>query len=100
MHLDKVEIPRDYVLMGLEVGHTVIRDATEADARQISLQKSHPALRVSSVVVPREANYISLSGSSGSGSRGVVHGAVCVRCAIVRADTCLLAATLLAEFCA
>jgi hypothetical protein len=58
VHLDKVEIPGDYVLMGLEIANTGIPHVTEADARQISLGKSQPALRVSSFVVPREANYI------------------------------------------
>lgn len=58
MHLDKVEIPRDYVLMGLETGDIGVPWVSEADARQIALGKNQPVLKVSSVVVPREANYI------------------------------------------
>jgi len=58
VHIDRVEIPNDYVLMGLEVRDAAIPDADEAEARRVSLGKDCPVLRVASVVVPRDVNYV------------------------------------------
>ena len=58
MHLDRSEIPDDYVLMGLDLAQQQIPQATEAEARESSLTRAVPILRVASVVVPRELNFV------------------------------------------
>lgn len=58
MNLDRSEIPDDYVLMGLDLGQQHVPQATEAEARELSVAKTVPILRVASVVVPRESNFV------------------------------------------
>ncbi len=58
VHLDRTEIPTDYVAMGLEIRVGEIPHITPEDARAISSRKKAPAVSVPSVIVPRESNYV------------------------------------------
>jgi len=58
VHLDRSEIPDDYVLMSLDLAEQQIPQATESEARERSLKNTVPILRVASVVVPRESNFV------------------------------------------
>jgi RES domain-containing protein len=58
VHLDKTEIPADYLLMGIDLSSAVVEDATPDAARELSLSRISPVIRVKSIVVPRETNYI------------------------------------------
>ena len=75
VHLDKSEIPDDYVAMGIEVDGKQIQSLSVEDARRIegfvSSQSApveefqrefyrQPVLRVPSVIIPREHNYVLL----------------------------------------
>jgi RES domain-containing protein len=58
VHLDKSELPSDYVLMAIKIGNREIPEGTAEAARDAGTRKLHPVFRVPSIVVPREANYI------------------------------------------
>ena len=58
VHLDKSEIPDDYVLMGLQMDHREIPEADAAGAKEMSGSRSVPVIAVRSIVVPRELNYV------------------------------------------
>jgi len=69
VHLDRVEIPEDYVLMGIDLHETSIQHVAVENAAEISKARLHPVLRVSSVVIPREANYVLYPESPGLDAR-------------------------------
>jgi hypothetical protein len=86
VHLEKSEIPDDYVVLGMEVDRGHVRslsvDATARLERLASGQGSsvetfqrefyrHPVLRIPSVIVPREYNYILLPAAANFGARVV-----------------------------
>ncbi|HVY93244.1 MAG TPA: RES domain-containing protein [Bryobacteraceae bacterium] len=58
VHIDKSELPRDYVLMAVEIENHEIPAGTAEAARAAGASKRHPVFRVPSIVVPCEANYI------------------------------------------
>ena len=59
VHLDKQDIPEDYVVMAIELGSDVqIRYADVMTAFSESMQALYPVIAVPSVVVPRERNYV------------------------------------------
>jgi RES domain-containing protein len=72
VHIDKSEIPDDYVALGIEVGRGQIHPLSVKAARRVaglaSGQSSieafqeefyqHSVLRVPSVIIPREYNYV------------------------------------------
>jgi len=59
VHLDKQDIPVDYVVMAIELGSDVrIRYADVCSAFSDSVQALHPVIAVPSVIVPRERNYV------------------------------------------
>jgi len=59
VHLDKQDIPEDYVVMAIELGSDVqIRYTDVVTAFSESTQALHPVIAVPSVVVPRERNYV------------------------------------------
>ena len=75
VHLEKSEVPVDYVALGIELSDDQVRDLSMGEARRVeSLCSSptmsvetfgrefytHPVLRVPSVIIPREHNYVLL----------------------------------------
>jgi len=73
VHLDKSEIPDDYVAMGIEMGDQHIKALSSGESKRVELLCSsgplrtfqrefhaYAALRVPSVVIPRERNYVLL----------------------------------------
>jgi len=59
VHLDKQDIPVDYVVMAMELGSDVrIRYTDVRSAFSDSVQALHPVIAVPSVIVPRERNYV------------------------------------------
>ena len=78
VHVEKSEIPDDYVALGIEVHRRQIRSLSAEAARRLEDLASNrtspvdifqhefyqrPVLRVPSVIIPREHNYIMLPGS-------------------------------------
>ena len=75
VHLEKSEIPDDYVALGIELGRGQVQSLSMEVARRLEYSASdpgssievfqrefypRPVLRVPSVVIPRERNYILL----------------------------------------
>jgi len=75
VHLDKSEIPDDYVAMAIELDRALVHSLGENAAREMEALSSGPGasaapfqrefyawpvLRVPSVIVPREHNYVLL----------------------------------------
>ena len=58
VHVDRSEVPGDYVLMGIRVPNKRFPESSPEAAKQISHLRAEPFLRVRSVVVPRELNYV------------------------------------------
>ena len=72
MHLEKSEIPDDYVALGIEIGRRQVRSLSMESARKVASLAGptasveifrrefygRPVLRVPSVIIPREHNYI------------------------------------------
>ena len=58
VHIDKAEVPNDYVLMAIRIRNQGIPEGTADAARDAGQRKLHSIFRVPSIVVPREANYI------------------------------------------
>ena len=84
VHIEKSEIPDDYVAFGIEVDRRQVQSLSTEAARRLeglaSGQTSsvemfqrqfyeHPVLRVPSVIIPREYNYILLPGAKGFDAR-------------------------------
>ena len=58
VHIDKAEVPNDYVLMAIRIRNQGIPEGTADAARDAGQRKLHSIFRVPSIVVPREANYV------------------------------------------
>ena len=91
MHLDKSEIPDDYVAMGIEMGDEHIKALSSGESKRVELLCSsghrsrsvdwlalqtfqlefhaYAALRVPSVVIPRERNYVLLPAAESFNAR-------------------------------
>lgn len=58
VHIDKSELPNDYVLMAIEISNQEIPEGTADKTREAGPKKLYPVFRVPSIVVPREGNYV------------------------------------------
>ena len=59
VHLDKQDLPDDYVLMAVEVpGKVPIHESDLDSGIAAADSRLHPVIRVPSVIVPRESNFV------------------------------------------